>query len=193
MGGKEEEEEKIGKELKYLPALKIAAGFLDLFLNIKPFLSFSCAKMKLSFLHTIVDPNFQLDGISFHSNISSCFKHPQPPNTYTLWNLFAQVGRLKTIFLCFFEECQLISHSSCYKIEICCLKVEVDFPGPRPARAGPLSSIFTQAESSHTPLLYSGWRDRAPLSFSWSQIYPHPGRTGLEKSSWWSRVKRATL
>lgn len=78
--------------------------------------------------------------------------------THIPCDLFAQAGRLKAIFLCFFEECQLISHSSCHKNEICCLKVEVDFPGPRPARAGPLFSIFTQAESSYRPLLYSGWR-----------------------------------
>lgn len=63
--------------------MEITVGFLDLVLNIKAFFSFSFAKMKLRFLHKVADPNFQLKGITFHSGISSCFKHPQPPHTHT--------------------------------------------------------------------------------------------------------------
>lgn len=152
--------------------------------------------MKLSFLHTVADPNFQLRGITFHSGISSCFKHPQPPNTYTLWNCVAWAGRLKAIFLCSFEECQLISHYSCHKTEICCLKVEVNFPDPRPARAGPLSSTFTQAESARLPLLYWGcrcWGRQSPSLILLKPTVPHLGRTALERSSWWPTEQRGPL
>lgn len=46
--------------------------------------------MKLGFLHTEADPNFQSEGITFHSGMSSAFKHSQPPNTHTLWNRVAR-------------------------------------------------------------------------------------------------------
>lgn len=131
-----------------------------------------------------------------NSGISSCFKHPQPPNTHTLWNHVAWAGRLKAIFLCSFEECQVISHCSCHKTETCCLKVELNFPNPRPARAGPLSSIFTQGESACLLLLYWGcrcWGRQSPSLSLLQPAVPHLGRTGLERSSQWPTEQRGPL
>jgi len=57
--------------------MEIAAGFLDLFLNMKAFFSLTFAKMKLSFLHTVADPNFQLEILAYQvvSNTHSLLTH----------------------------------------------------------------------------------------------------------------------
>lgn len=79
----------MGKKMKILGS-HIAAGFLDLVLNMKAFFfPLSFAKMKLSFPHTMANPSLQLK-MTFYSCISDCFKSPvTAQHTYSVGIIFA--------------------------------------------------------------------------------------------------------